>query len=109
LHAENPLVQLTVHDPLAQPEVALATDVVHAWPHEPQLVTSVIVFVQPPPQRDGVEDVQPEEHEYTPASSGAQRGAPPSGLQAVPHPPQLADVVYETQPPAQAENPPLQA
>lgn len=73
------------------------------------MVTSFVVLVHPPAQREGVAAGQPEEHPYTPASPGAQSGAPPSGSQASPQPPQLAAVVYETHPPPQGENPLSQA
>ena len=73
------------------------------------MVTSFVVLVHPPAQRAGVDAWQPEEHPYTPPSPGAQSGTPPSGSHASPQPPQLAAVVYETQPPPQGENPLSQA
>jgi hypothetical protein len=101
----NPVLHVNEHVPTAQTAVALPTDVVQALPHPPQLVRSTAVFVHPPLQREGVDDGQPDEQAYGPASmaGGAQRGVPPSGSHAAPHAPQLADVVYETQPPPQGE------
>ena len=61
-HAVSPVLQEYEHALPLQVGVALPTDVVHAWPHDPQLVTSFAVFVQPPPHRDGVDAGHPDEH-----------------------------------------------
>jgi hypothetical protein len=71
-HAENPELQAYKQELALQVGVALVTAVVHAWPHDPQLVTSLAVLVHPPPQRDGVDGGQPEEQPYVPPSPGAQ-------------------------------------
>jgi hypothetical protein len=104
-HIVYPVSHTKVHEPPLQTGVAWLTLVVHDLPQPPQLVRSVAVFVQPPPQRDGVEAGQPEEQAYGPPSTleGAQRGVPPSVSHAAPQLPQLLAVVYETHPPSHAE------
>jgi hypothetical protein len=65
------------------------------------------VFEHPPPQRVGADAGQPDEQAYAPPSAdcGAQSGAPPSGSQARPHPPQFVAVVNDAHPPSHAVNP----
>lgn len=63
----------------------------HAWPHAPQLLLSVIVFVHAPEQY-----VVPDEHVQTPAL----QALPP--VQATPQAPQLELLVWRlTQTPLQ--------
>ncbi len=65
------------------------------------------MFEHPPAQRVGADAGQPDEQPYAPPSAGggAQRGAPPSGSHARPHPPQFVAVVSDAHPASHALNP----
>jgi hypothetical protein len=76
--------------------IALATVVVHAWPHALQLFASLVGSTQLPLQAVGAAGGHPETHEYEPAApahTGLLAG------HALPQLPQLAAVVYWTQAP----------
>jgi len=85
---------------------ALATVVVHAWPHALQLFASLVVSTQLPLQFVGATEGHPDTHEYAPAEPAHTPVLP---LQALPQLPQLAEVVSSTQAPLQSEYPALQA
>jgi hypothetical protein len=76
--------------------VALTTLVEHAFEHVPQLSTSVVVLVQPPLQRSGLDNGHPDAHAYE-LPDAAHVGVEP--LHPLPQPPQLDAVVYGTQAP----------
>lgn len=76
------------HAPPEHAACALATVVVHAFPHAPQLPALLVVSTHVAPQSVGVPAGHPEAHAYV-APVPEQTGVPP--VQAVVQPPHVAD------------------
>jgi hypothetical protein len=85
-----PLLHVKLHALPVQLAVALATAVVHAWPHVLQLLTSLVVSTQLPLQSVGATVGQPDAHAYE-AVAPTQTGVVP--VQSLPQVPQLLAVV----------------
>jgi len=62
LQSVYPALQVKVHALPAHAAVALAMPVEHAFVHEPQLLTLLVVSTHVPPQSVGVAAGQPETH-----------------------------------------------
>jgi hypothetical protein len=78
-----------VHALSTQTACALATFVVHVFPHVLQLFASLVVSTHPPLQFVGATGGQPDTHEYVPPEPAQKDAAP---LHAVPQLPQFAAV-----------------
>jgi hypothetical protein len=102
LQAAYPASHANVHALLTHTGTALATAVVHAWPHVLQLFASLVGSTQLPLQAMGAAGGHPETHEYEPAAP-AHTGVPAGHV--LPQLPQLAAVVYWTQAPEQRLKP----
>jgi len=106
LHATHPLSQANVQLLLTHTAWALATLVVHAWPHVLQLLESLVGSTQLPLQFIDAAAGHPETHEYAPPEP-AHTGVDP--VHAAPQLPQLVAVVYCAHAPPQRLYPEWQA
>ena len=78
-------MHVNVHAPPEHAACALATIVVHAFPHAPQLLALLVVLTHVPPQSVGVPAGHPETHAYVPPEPEHTGVAPAQAVLQFPH------------------------